>query len=53
MLPTIFHILYTTADKDQIEQYCKRMNAGPLYPLLASMITQRSWDDVVSEDIDR
>eukprot|EP01032_Pedospumella_encystans_P008064 gene8064-9611_t len=41
------------ADKDQIEHFCKQMNAGPAYPLLASMITQRSWDDIVSEDIDR
>ena len=42
-----------SGDKAQIETYCKEMNAGPAFPLLASMITQRSWDDVVSEDIDR
>ena len=44
---------FFVADKDQIEHFCKQMNAGPAYPLLASMITQRSWDDIVSEDIDR
>jgi hypothetical protein len=37
----------------QIERYCKRMQAGDLYTLLAAMITQRPWDDIVSDDIGR
>lgn len=38
---------------EQIEKYCKSMQAGDLYTLLAAMITQRPWDDIVSKDIDR
>jgi len=38
---------------EQIEHYCKSMKAGDLYTLLAAMITQRPWDDIVSKDIDR
>ena len=37
----------------QIEHYCKNMHAGMLYTLLAAMITQRPWDDIVSADINR
>jgi aarF domain-containing kinase len=40
-------------DAVQIERYCKRMQAGDLYTLLAAMITQRPWDDIVSDDIGR
>lgn len=37
----------------QIERYCKRMEAGDLYTLLAAMITARPWDDIVSDDLNR
>jgi aarF domain-containing kinase len=37
----------------QIEQHCRNMHAGGLYTLLAAMITQRPWDDIVSDDMSR
>jgi hypothetical protein len=36
--------------KDDIEKYCREMNAGDLYPLLSAMLTLRPWDDIISND---
>lgn len=41
------------SDEKQIEHYCKKLNAGAAYTLLAAMLTLRPWDDIVSGDIDR
>lgn len=40
-------------DEGKIEQYCRRLNAGELYTLLAAMLTLRPWDDIVSKDVDK
>ena len=29
-----------------IKEYCLQLNAGELYPLLACMVTARSWDSI-------
>lgn len=34
-------------DINGIKQACENMNAGDAYPLLAAMITSRSWSDIV------
>jgi hypothetical protein len=39
-----------TGRKDDIEKYCREMNAGDLYPLLSAMLTLRPWDDIISDD---
>ena len=41
------------SNEKQIEHYCREMNAGPAYTLLAAIVTQRPWDDIVSNDIER
>jgi aarF domain-containing kinase len=41
------------SNPEQIQKYCKEMNAGEIYPLLASIVTKRPWDDIVSNDLDR
>jgi aarF domain-containing kinase len=38
------------ADEKRIEKYCKRLNAGDLYTLLAAVLTLKSWDTVISND---
>lgn len=40
-------------DVVNIEHYCKQLNAGEAYKLLASMLMLRSWDDVSSSDISK
>lgn len=44
---------FSTGDKNQVERYCKKMNAGEAYALLAAVITQRPWDDIISYDMSR
>lgn len=38
------------ADEKRIEKYCKKLNAGDLYTLLAAVLTLKSWDNVISND---
>lgn len=40
------------ADVKGMERYAGRLNAGPLYPLLASMLTTRTWDSIVNPELD-
>jgi aarF domain-containing kinase len=35
-----------TRDNDSIKKYCQELEAGELYPLLACIITARSWDSI-------
>lgn len=41
------------SDEAIIKDSCERMNSGPLYPLLAAMITQKPWDAIMSDDLNR
>lgn len=46
--------MHVTGDKQQVERYCKRMNAGGLHALLAAVITQRPWEDnIITYDTSR
>ena len=33
-------------DKDSVKKYCLALNAGDLYPLLACVITARTWESI-------
>jgi aarF domain-containing kinase len=39
------------SSEQRIETYCRRIGAGGAFSLLAAMITQRPWDDIVSKDM--
>ena len=41
----------TLADAREIKACSQRLGVGDLYPLFASMLTQRPWDDVCSADL--
>ncbi|CAM9144652.1 unnamed protein product, partial [Ectocarpus fasciculatus] len=36
-----------------IAKYCEELNVGEAYPLMASVLTFRSWDDITSKDLAR
>lgn len=36
-----------------IAKYCEELNVGQAYPLMASMLTMKSWDDITSNDLSR
>lgn len=36
------------ADETGIEKYGKKLNAGPLYALLAAVLTLKPWDSIIS-----
>mmetsp|Transcript_22379 Transcript_22379/g.37917 ORF Transcript_22379/g.37917 Transcript_22379/m.37917 type:complete len:581 (-) Transcript_22379:181-1923(-) len=42
-----------TFNRSDIEKYCRKLNAGDMYPLLSAMLTLSAWDDVTSGDINR
>lgn len=55
-----FHCIYEThictqalvlKDLPGIEHYCKLLNSGEMYSLLAAILTSRSWDDITSPDL--
>lgn len=35
-------------DEESIEKYCRRLNAGDMYSLLAAMLTMKPWNDIVT-----
>jgi aarF domain-containing kinase len=35
-------------DEENIEKYCRRLNAGDMYSLLAAMLTMKPWNDIVT-----
>ena len=37
------------ADAEGIKQHSQAMNAGDMYPLFAGMLTNRPWDEVLSQ----
>jgi aarF domain-containing kinase len=36
-----------------IAKYCEELNVGQAYPLMASILTFKSWDDITSNDLKR
>jgi aarF domain-containing kinase len=42
-----------TSNSEDIQKYCKEMNAESTYTLLTAMLTLRPWHDVVSNDFNR
>jgi aarF domain-containing kinase len=42
-----------SANVSDIKKYCAELNAGEAYPLLAAVLTFKSWDDVTSNNIER
>lgn len=36
-----------------IAKYCEELNVGQAYPLMASLLTFKSWDDITSKDLSR
>ncbi|CAM9216254.1 unnamed protein product, partial [Heterosigma akashiwo] len=39
-----------TADIKGIKYHCQKMGAGPMYTLLAAMLTSRPWDEIIDTD---
>lgn len=33
-------------DLDEVRYYCKKLNSGEMYSLLAAILTNKSWDDI-------
>ena len=42
-----------SANVHDIAKYCEELNVGHAYPLMASLLTFRSWDDITSNDLSR
>eukprot|EP01031_Cornospumella_fuschlensis_P030613 gene30613-36989_t len=41
------------SDEVGIEKHCQSMNAGPLFPLLAAILTMKPWDDIMADDLNK
>lgn len=42
-----------TSNEEDIQKYCRKLNAGSLYTLLSAILTMRPWDDITSNDMNR
>ncbi len=41
------------ADDRRIEEYSRRLNVGEFYTMLATVLTMKSWDHIVTQDSDK
>jgi len=39
------------ADTEVVKRNCQLLNAGSLYPLLASMVCARTWDSIANAEL--
>ena len=42
-----------SSNSHDIKKYSEKLNVGTVYPLLASILTFKSWDDITSNDLSR
>ena len=40
-------------DTEVVKHNCQLLNAGNLYPLLASMVCARTWDSIANAELDK